>query len=131
MMSTVYCAHTPDVPLAELPARPEPIAFPPGQTALIVVDMQNAYATEGGYLDLAGLMFPRPSGDCKIHQAVTAARAAGMQIICFRMAGTVTTLKPVMPVPQLPQSNALKPCVTARTAGLAAVERRLGLRAGR
>ena len=37
-----------------LPARPEPIAFDADTTALIVVDMQNAYATKGGYLDLAG-----------------------------------------------------------------------------
>ena len=26
----------------------------PAETALIVVDMQNAYASPGGYLDLAG-----------------------------------------------------------------------------
>ena len=37
-----------------LPARPEPIAFDPAATALIVVDVQNAYASPGGYLDLAG-----------------------------------------------------------------------------
>ena len=37
-----------------LHARPEPIAFDADATALIVVDMQNAYATKGGYLDLAG-----------------------------------------------------------------------------
>mgnify|MGYP003106685638 CR=1 FL=1 len=32
-----------------LTARPEAITFDPQQTALIVVDMQNAYATPGGY----------------------------------------------------------------------------------
>lgn len=37
-----------------LPARPEPVALDPGATALVVVDMQNAYASRGGYLDLAG-----------------------------------------------------------------------------
>ena len=37
-----------------LPARPEPISIKPSETALIVVDMQNAYATKGGYVDLAG-----------------------------------------------------------------------------
>ena len=37
-----------------LPARPEPILIRPAETALIVVDMQNAYASPGGYLDLAG-----------------------------------------------------------------------------
>ncbi|WP_337009488.1 pyrimidine utilization protein B [Pantoea sp. AS142] len=84
-MHTVYCAHTPDVPQVELPARPEPIAFPPVQTALIVVDMQNAYATEGGYLDLAGFdVSATKPVIAKIHQAVTAARSAGVQIIWFQ-----------------------------------------------
>ena len=85
MMNTVYCAHTPDVTQVELPARPEPIAFPPAQSALIVVDMQNAYATEGGYLDLAGFdVSATQPVIAKIHQAVTAARAAGVQIIWFQ-----------------------------------------------
>ncbi|KAF6667699.1 pyrimidine utilization protein B [Pantoea sp. EKM101V] len=84
-MNTVYCAHTPDVTQVELPARPEPIAFPPAQSALIVVDMQNAYATEGGYLDLAGFdVSATQPVIAKIHQAVTAARAAGVQIIWFQ-----------------------------------------------
>lgn len=84
-MNTVYCAHTPDIPQVELPARPEAIAFPPSQTALIVVDMQNAYATQGGYLDLAGFdVSATKSVITKIHQAVTAARAAGIQIIWFQ-----------------------------------------------
>ncbi len=37
-----------------LPARPESLTFAPQQSALIVVDMQNAYASQGGYLDLVG-----------------------------------------------------------------------------
>ena len=32
---------------------PESLTFAP-QQALIVIDMQNAYASQGGYLDLAG-----------------------------------------------------------------------------
>ncbi|WP_215847142.1 pyrimidine utilization protein B [Candidatus Pantoea bituminis] len=84
-MNTVYCAHTPDIPQVELPARPEAIAFPPSQTALIVVDMQNAYATQGGYLDLAGFdVSATKPVIANIHQAVTAARAAGIQIIWFQ-----------------------------------------------
>lgn len=43
-----------------LPARPESLTFAPQQSALIVVDMQNAYASQGGYLDLAGLTSPLP-----------------------------------------------------------------------
>lgn len=40
--------------MTTLAARPEAITFAPHQSALIVVDMQNAYASQGGYLDLAG-----------------------------------------------------------------------------
>ena len=84
-MSTVNCAHTSSLPNITLPARPEAIALPPAQSALIVVDMQNAYATEGGYLDLAGFdVSTTKPVIAKIHQAVTAARAAGMQIIWFQ-----------------------------------------------
>ncbi len=43
-----------------LPARPESLTFAPQQSALIVVDMQNAYASQGGYLDLAALTSPLP-----------------------------------------------------------------------
>ncbi|MCT8155831.1 pyrimidine utilization protein B, partial [Klebsiella aerogenes] len=34
-----------------LSARPESLTFAPQHSALIVVDMQNAYASQGGYLD--------------------------------------------------------------------------------
>ena len=37
-----------------LPARPEPIRVSADETAIVVIDMQNAYASPGGYLDLAG-----------------------------------------------------------------------------
>lgn len=37
-----------------LPARPEPLMLNPAETAVIVVDLQNAYATKDGYLDKAG-----------------------------------------------------------------------------
>ena len=68
-----------------LPARPEPIAFDPATTALIVIDMQNAYATKGGYLDRAGFDV---SGTgpviARIATAVAAARAAGIAVIWFQ-----------------------------------------------
>ncbi|QOV57038.1 pyrimidine utilization protein B [Klebsiella variicola] len=68
-----------------LPARPESLTFAPQQSALIVVDMQNAYASQGGYLDLAGfdVSATRPVIDY-INTAVAAARAAGMLIIWFQ-----------------------------------------------
>jgi ureidoacrylate peracid hydrolase len=37
-----------------LESEPEPIAFDPSATALVVVDMQNAYLSKGGYLDRVG-----------------------------------------------------------------------------
>ena len=37
-----------------LGAKPEEFPLSADETALIVVDMQNAYASPGGYLDLAG-----------------------------------------------------------------------------
>ena len=68
-----------------LPARPEPIAFDADTTALIVVDMQNAYATKGGYLDLAGFDVSATGPVIeRIARAVAAARAAGIRVIWFQ-----------------------------------------------
>ena len=68
-----------------LPAKPEPILLRPQETALIIVDMQNAYASPGGYLDLAGfdISGAAPAID-KIRAAADAARAAGMPVIFFQ-----------------------------------------------
>ncbi len=84
-MNTVICATANPENNVTLSARPEAIAFPPHQTALIVVDMQNAYATTGGYLDLAGfdVSATRPVIE-NINIAVKAARDAGIQIIWFQ-----------------------------------------------
>ncbi|MBK0033769.1 pyrimidine utilization protein B [Erwinia sp. S43] len=81
----VVCTTASTTHAVTLPARPEDIVFPPEQTALIVVDMQNAYATPGGYLDLAGfdVSATRPVID-RINIAVNAAREAGIQIIWFQ-----------------------------------------------
>jgi len=75
-----------DDPAARLlPARPEPILLRPSETALIIVDMQNAYASPGGYLDLAGfdISGAAPAIE-KIREAADAARAAGMPVIFFQ-----------------------------------------------
>ncbi|SPZ60602.1 Peroxyureidoacrylate/ureidoacrylate amidohydrolase RutB [Serratia quinivorans] len=65
-----------------LPARPEAIAFAPQETALIVVDMQNAYASQGGYLDLAGFDISATAPViANIKRAISAARAAGIRVI--------------------------------------------------
>lgn len=68
-----------------LPARPEPIAFDPAATALIVVDMQNAYATAGGYLDRAGFDVSQTGPVvAQIRRAVAAARSAGITVLWFQ-----------------------------------------------
>lgn len=68
-----------------LKARPETLAFTPQQTALIVVDMQNAYASQGGYLDLAGFDVSATGPVIKnIQRAIAAARSAGIKVIFFQ-----------------------------------------------
>lgn len=65
-----------------LPARPEPVRIEPGKTALIVVDMQNAYASPGGYLDLAGFdISGAAAATARVATAIEAARTAGIQVI--------------------------------------------------
>jgi len=68
-----------------LPARPEPIRVSADETALVVVDMQNAYASPGGYLDLAGFDI---SGAAKVisqsAKVLDVARAAGMVVVYFQ-----------------------------------------------
>ncbi len=68
-----------------LAARPEAISFTADSSALIVVDMQNAYATPGGYLDLAGFDVSATAPViANIQRAVAAAHAAGIQVIYFQ-----------------------------------------------
>lgn len=68
-----------------LPARPEPIPVDPTTTAVIVIDMQNAYASKGGYLDLAGFDISGATAVIQRIQAVLpVARAVGMPVIFFQ-----------------------------------------------
>lgn len=55
-MSNIVCAEfTAQIGTGKvLKAEPEHIQLAAEQTALIVIDMQNAYTSLGGYLDLAG-----------------------------------------------------------------------------
>ena len=57
----------------------------PKDTALIVVDMQNAYASPEGYLDKAGFDIGGAAAVIgQIGQACEAARAAGVQVVYFQ-----------------------------------------------
>lgn len=65
-----------------LVARPEVLHFDPASTALIVVDMQNAYLSEGGYMHAAG--FDIGFANCvleKTAKVIASARAAGLQVV--------------------------------------------------
>jgi ureidoacrylate peracid hydrolase len=65
-----------------LPARPEPVLVDPASTAVVVVDMQNAYASEGGYVDLAGFDIAGAAGVIgRIAQVLGVARGAGMPVV--------------------------------------------------
>lgn len=93
-----------------LAARPEPIALDPATSALIVVDMQNAYASAGGYLDLAGFDVSATGPViARIAQAVAAARAAGIRVIWFQNGWDADYVEAGGPgSPNWHKSNALK-----------------------
>ncbi|TAL38243.1 MAG: pyrimidine utilization protein B [Phenylobacterium sp.] len=78
----------PTVPIpgaVTLPARPENLPIDPKATALLVVDMQNAYASPGGYLDLAGFDIEGAAGVIeKIVVLVETARQSGVTVVFFR-----------------------------------------------
>ena len=68
-----------------LPARPEPIAFNPAETAVIVVDLQNAYASKNGYLDKAGFDVSTTAPViAKTIKVLEVARANGMPVVFFQ-----------------------------------------------
>lgn len=100
---------TPD-DIIMLPARPEPIAVSVSRTAVIVIDMQNAYASPGGYLDLAG--FDISGADRVIRNikgVLEVARAAGMPVIYFQNGWDADYVEAGGPgSPNFHKSNALK-----------------------
>lgn len=69
-------------PALTLAARPEPLALTPAETALIVVDMQNAYLSPGGYIDLVGFdVSGAPPVIEETAQVAAACRVAGIPVI--------------------------------------------------
>src|ERR1700674_257672 len=66
----------------EIPAEPEPITLDLDRTALVVVDMQNAFASPGGMLDLAVIdVSPARGAVANARLVCEAARSAGMAVI--------------------------------------------------
>jgi ureidoacrylate peracid hydrolase len=65
-----------------LPTRPEPLDVALEKSAVVVVDMQNAFAAKGGLLDLAGIDISGAGNVVRsIGTILTAARAAGVQVV--------------------------------------------------
>jgi len=97
-------------PARILPARPEPLNLKASETALVVVDMQNAYSTLGGYLDLAGFDVSTTGPViANIQKALTTARAAGMPVVFFQNGWDPAYVEAGGPgSPNWHKSNALK-----------------------
>ena len=93
-----------------LPARPEALRLAPEQTAVVVIDMQNAYASAGGYVDLAGFDIAGAAGTIgKIATVLDTARAAGVQVIYLQNGWDADYKEAGGPgSPNFHKSNALK-----------------------
>ena len=71
---------------ATLNARPEPLAIDPVRTAIVVVDMQNAFVKEGGMFDKAG--WPIAGAQAVIEpcrRLIQGAREGGIRIVYLKM----------------------------------------------
>lgn len=93
-----------------LPARPEPLYLHQSNTALIVVDMQNAYASAGGYVDSAGFDISGAQGViAKVGRAIEVARAAGILVVYLQNGWDGKYVEAGGPAsPNYYKSNALK-----------------------
>lgn len=93
-----------------LPSRPEPLELDASRTAVIVIDMQNAYASPGGYVDLAGFDISGAAGVIgRIAETLEAARAAGLPIVFLQNGWDPDYIEAGTPQsPNWHKSNALK-----------------------
>jgi ureidoacrylate peracid hydrolase len=68
-----------------IPARPETWDVHPAQTAVLVVDMQNAYLSKGGYYDLFGIDISGSPHLIKgVNAVIAASRSVGIPIVFFQ-----------------------------------------------
>ena len=107
---TIETPAGPNARLVTLPARPEALRLPVGETAVIVVDMQNAYASKGGYVDLAGFDISGAASVIgRIGAVLDTARAAGMPVIYLQNGWDPDYKEAGGPAsPNFHKSNALK-----------------------
>jgi nicotinamidase-related amidase len=74
------------VPTMEIQATPAPVEIDPARTAVIVIDMQNAFGSPGGMFDKAGIGISRiQAAVAPTRAAVEAARRARMKIVYLKM----------------------------------------------
>jgi ureidoacrylate peracid hydrolase len=67
-------------------ARPGPLTLDPSSTAVIVVDMQNEFGSEGGMFERAGIPIDGIQAVVEpTSRVLAAARAAGMKVVYLRM----------------------------------------------
>ena len=72
--------------MVTLPARPQSIDIDPARTAVLLVDMQNAFASPGGMLDLAGVdVSASRTAVANARLVADAARAGGVPVIYLVM----------------------------------------------
>ncbi|MES2754704.1 MAG: pyrimidine utilization protein B [Pseudomonadota bacterium] len=93
-----------------LPAKPEALRLDPATTAVVVIDMQNAYAAPGGYVDLAGFDIAGAQGViARIGRVLEVARAAAMPVIFLQNGWDSEYVQAGGPgSPNFHKSNALK-----------------------
>ncbi|MBK1658610.1 isochorismatase family protein [Paracraurococcus ruber] len=93
----------------QLAARPEPVSVVPEETALIVVDMQHAYCSKGGYLDLCGFDVSGAApviAECA--RVIADCRAAGIPVIYLQNGFSSDQREAPPTAPVWHKSNALK-----------------------
>jgi ureidoacrylate peracid hydrolase len=87
-----------------LDARPERLVLEPSRTALIVVDMQNAFVNPGGLLDHAGIDISQaPTTVAAVQRAIAAARTAEIPVVFLQIgypADLTTAGGPLSPNPR-------------------------------
>jgi ureidoacrylate peracid hydrolase len=72
--------------VTQLTARPEPLEIDFSRTAVIVVDMQNAFASKGGMLDLYGIDVSGAPRVVEVNRRLLAAcRRAGVKVVYLQM----------------------------------------------
>ncbi len=93
-----------------LPARPEALRLDPAETAVIVIDMQNAYASPGGYVDTAGFDIAGAAATiAQIAKVLATARGAAMPVVFLQNGWDADYVEAGGPgSPNWHKSNALK-----------------------